>query len=112
MTVSTHFEQLMQCLIQVVARAAIREDRVRAVVGAGSKQLRAFNLADGTKSQQQIAKATGIDQGQLSRTFQRWVENGVAFWMGEGKETRLLHVYPMSAGDGQARKGGKRRKGR
>lgn len=112
MTSSKHFEQLMQCLVQVVARAAIAETRVREIVGTGAKQLRAFNLADGTKSQLQISKATGIDQGNLSRTFQRWVESGVAFWMGEGKETRLMHVYPISAANQRVNKAGKRRKGR
>ena len=112
MTTSKHFEQLLQCLIQVVGRAAIPEQRVREVVGSGAKQLRAFNLADGSQTQQQIAKTTGIDQGNLSRTLQRWVECGVAFWIGEGKETRLLHVYPLATANGKPKKTNKRKKGR
>lgn len=102
MTVSKHFEQLMHCLVQVVGRAAIPEARVREIVGTGAKQLRAFNLADGSQTQKQIAQATGIDQGNLSRTFQRWVEAGIAFWIGEGKDVRPLHVYPIT-GKGAAK---------
>jgi hypothetical protein len=49
-------------------------------------------LADGTRSQRDIARATGIDQGQLSNTFKRWVANGAAFWIGEGTEARLIHL--------------------
>ena len=50
------------------------------------KQLRAFNLADGSRSQNDIARQAKVDQGNFSRTTARWVENGVAFWIGEGKD--------------------------
>ncbi len=90
-------EQLLQCLIHVVARAALPEEKVREVVGTGAKQLRAFDLADGTRSQKDIRKETGIDQGQLSNTFKRWVQCGAAFWIGDGNDRRPMHVYPLSA---------------
>lgn len=87
--------QQMRILIQIIARAAIPVATVKATIGAGKKQITAFNLCDGTVSQKEISKKTGIDPGQLSRTSGRWVENGIAFWIGEGKDTRLLHVYPV-----------------
>jgi hypothetical protein len=105
MTDNSRLLQLLECLIHVIGRAAVPDTRVREVVGAGAKQVQAFNLADGTQSQQQIAKATGIDQGNLSKTFARWVQNGVAFWVGEGKDAKLLHIYPLptNGADGPAR---------
>jgi hypothetical protein len=88
-------EDLLRCLVQVVARAAIPRDQVVQIVGTGGKQAKAFNLCDGTRSQAEVAKKTGLHQASLSRTFARWVENGVAFWVGDGNEARLLHVYPV-----------------
>lgn len=108
MTAGRRIEQLAQCLMHVLARGPTPEERVREIVGNGTKQIRAFNLADGTRTQLQISRATGIDQGNLSRTFQRWVDNGVAFWIGEGKDMRLLHLYSI-APNGKAAKSPKRR---
>lgn len=99
MAASTRLEQLIQCFIHVVGRAAIAEDKVREVVATGRKQVEAFNLCDGTRTQAQVAKAAGLDQGNLSRAITRWTEHGVAYWIGEGKDARLLHVYqiPLSS---------------
>ncbi len=89
-------EQLLQCLIHVVGRAAISDERVREIVATGKRQVRAFNLCDGTRTLTQIAQKVGLDKGNLSRAAGRWVENGVAFWVGERKEARLLHVFPIA----------------
>jgi hypothetical protein len=95
MTPTRTLEQLIECLIQVVGRAAVPESKVFEIVGTGMKQRRAFNLADGSRSQNDIARQAKVDQGNLSRTAARWVENGVAFWIGEGKDARLMHIYPV-----------------
>ena len=94
---SRRLEQLMECLIQVIGRATIPETRVREVVGTGAKQLKAFNLAAGTLTQSDIAKKAKLGQASLSRTFSRWVENGVAFWVGEDRDARLVHIYPIAS---------------
>lgn len=101
---STKLEQLLECLIKVIGRAAINKSDVARIVGTGKKQIEAFNLCDGKNSQKEIAKRTGLDQGNLSRTAVRWVEAGVAFWVGEGKNTCLLHVYPISHSDAKISK--------
>lgn len=88
-------DQLLRCLVQIIGRAAMPTEKVFELVGRGEKQVEAFNLCDGTLSQREICKKTGIDAGQMSRTFTRWVENGVAFWIGEGQAARLLHIYPL-----------------
>lgn len=104
---SATLEQLASCLIQVIGRYAIPPDRVREVVGDGKSNVRAFNMCDGMHTQREIAKKLRIDQGQLSRTFARWVEGGIAFPVGDGNEARLLHIYPVR-GAGRAKKRAKK----
>jgi hypothetical protein len=95
MKATEHSDQLLRCLVHIIGRAAMAPEKVFELVGRGEKQVEAFNLCDGSLSQKEICKKTGIDAGQLSRTFTRWVENGIAFWMGEGQSARLLHIYPL-----------------
>lgn len=56
------------------------------------KQTKAFNLCDGTRSQADIGKQLKLDAGNFSRTVARWIEAGVVFRLGEGRDARLLHV--------------------
>jgi hypothetical protein len=95
MTAEGRVEQLLGCLVQVIGRAALKEDFVREIVGTGSKQLRAFNLCDGTRTQTDIRKKVGLDAGNFSRTARRWIEQGVVFEIADGGEAKLLHVYPL-----------------
>src|SRR6266508_2486182 len=87
--------QLLQILVQVVARAAVPPSSVREIVGAGRKQIKAFNLCDGTLNQTDIGRKSKIDPGNFSRTVSRWVEQGEGKKLGEGKEAKLLHIYPI-----------------
>src|SRR2546425_11489026 len=89
MNASQRLEQLLQCLIHVVGRAAVSEERVRQIVATGEKQVEAFNSCDGTLTQKEVVEKVGLDQGSVSRSMTRWVENGVAFWIGDRKSTRL-----------------------
>jgi len=86
---------LLQILVQVVARAAVPSSTVREIVGTGRKQVRAFNLCDGTLNQTDIRRKLKIDSGNFSRTVSRWVEQGIAFRLGEGREAKILHIYPL-----------------
>lgn len=86
---------LLRCAIQVMGRLAVPAERVSEVVGPGAKQLKAYNLCDGSKSQSQVAKAAGLDRGNFNRTATRWIESGVLFKIGDGNEAKLLHVYPV-----------------
>lgn len=87
--------QLIECLIHVIGRASMPVEKVCEIVGNGAKQVRAFNLCDGTRKQAEIVKSTGIEQASLSRSFKRWVASGAAFGVGEGSDARLLHIYPI-----------------
>jgi hypothetical protein len=98
-------DDLLRCLVHIVGRASMPTETVFELVGRGKKQIEAFNLCDGTLSQLEISKRTRINQGNLSRTFDRWVKNGIAFWIGEGKEAKLMHIYPIPNGrKGKVRK--------
>ena len=70
-------------------------EKVRLVVNTGKRQVKAYNLCDGSLTQAEVAKKAGVDAGSLSRAASRWINHGVAFWIGEGKESRLLHLYPI-----------------
>jgi len=85
-------EQLLECLIQVIGRAAVPMEKVQEIVGVGTKQIKAFNLLDGKTKLGDVAKKTKLDRGNLSRTINRWVENGIVFKFDNGE---LMHIYPM-----------------
>ena len=92
-------EWLLECLIHIIGRAAIKVEEVRQLVGTKEKYkekyINAFNLCDGTLTLNKIAKKAGLDQGNLSRVVDRWVKNGIVFRYEEGNEVRFLHVFPI-----------------
>ena len=89
---------LLRAILSMTARRAFSVESLLEIVGGGEKQHRAFNMCDGTKSQGDIAKATKIDTGNFSKTLSRWVEAGIVVRLGDGRETKLLHVYPIPQG--------------
>jgi hypothetical protein len=95
MTSGEKSEQWLQCLVHIIGRAVIPAEKVYEIVGTGKKQIKAFNMCDGSMSQTEVSKKTAINQGNLSRTFNKWVDNGIAFWIGEESNARLLHIYPL-----------------
>lgn len=99
---------LLRALLSVAARQAFSIDRLREIVlskGAGEKQRRAFNMCDGTKTQGDVAKALRLDSGNFSRTVSRWIEQGVMFRLGEGRDAKLLHIYALA--DDSTKSGGR-----
>jgi hypothetical protein len=97
-------DDLLRCLVHIVGRASMPTETVCELVGNGKKQIQAFNLCDGTLSQSEISKKTKVDQGNLSRTFDRWVKHGIAFWIGEGTDAKLMHIYPVPPGGSSRRR--------
>jgi len=92
---NARLEWLVECLIHVIGRAALKVEEVRSIVGSGKKQVCAFNLCDGSRTLTSVAKGAGLDRGNLSRTVDRWVKNGVMFKFEDGNEVFLLHVFPL-----------------
>ena len=81
--------------LQLLGRLAIPLDQIIKIIGSGKKQLRAYNLCDGTKQQLDIAKESKIAPGNFNNTLDRWVENGIIFLVGNSARKRPLHVYPV-----------------
>jgi len=109
MNENKRLEWLLECLIHVIGRAAVKLDEVREVVGKGAKQIQAFNLCDGSLTLTRVANKTGLDGGNLSRTVDRWVKNGVMFRFEEGNEVRLLHIFPVPSHNTPKRKRGSKK---
>ena len=86
---------ILECALQVMGRIAMPPEKIREVIGNRTKHIKAYNLCDGTNTLSDIAKKARIDQGNLSRTTRRWIEHGIVFSIGEGREGRLLHLYPL-----------------
>ena len=97
-TVSTT-DELLRVLIRVTARVAIPEPRLRALVGgnprSGDKYIAAYNFCDGSRGVTEIARLADLNQGNLSRTITRWIDQGVMFRL--GPESRPVHLYRLSA---------------
>jgi hypothetical protein len=83
--------------LATVARQTFSPDKIIEIMGpnAGEKQRRAFNLCDGSRSQAEITKELGLDSGNFSKTLSRWVDEGIVIRVGEGREAKPLHVYPL-----------------
>lgn len=86
---------LLRAILSMTARQAFSVDALREIVGAGEKQIRAFNLCDGSLSQGDVVKKCKLDQGNFSKTVARWIDAGIIIRLGQGRDTKLLHIYPL-----------------
>lgn len=84
----------LKAMLAMLARQTFPPETLKALVGK-DKQIEAYNLCDGSRTQSEIAKSVGLDSGNFSKTVARWVELGVLVKVSEGKETRLVHLYPL-----------------
>jgi hypothetical protein len=90
----------LNCAVQILGRAVTPPEKIRKIIGEKKKkQINAFNLCDGTRTVNEIAKKSRLNQGNLSRTLSRWCESGIVFKVGEGKNARFLHIYPLAKKD-------------
>lgn len=91
-------ETYLRAILATVARQTFPVQTILDVVARGpawERQVQAYNLCDGTRSQAEVGKQAGLDQGAFSRTLSRWIDTGIVIRVGEGKSTVLLHVYPL-----------------
>jgi len=104
-------EWLLESLLHVIGRAVIKVNEVCEIVGARKKQIKAYNLCDGSLTFGEIVKKAGLDKGSLSRSIDRWVKSGIVFRFAEGKELKPLHVFPIPENSKvEAKSKGKRKK--
>jgi DNA-binding MarR family transcriptional regulator len=89
---------LLRALLTVNGRAAFPAEKLARIIqagGASEKQLAAYNMCDGNRGQGEIAKALSLDAGNFSRTVGRWIDAGIVFRLGDGRDAKLMHVYPL-----------------
>lgn len=88
----------LKAILATLARQTFPPEALSKLVAptkSGEKQLVAYNLCDGSRSQTEIAKELNLDAGAFSRTVSRWVELGILVRVGEKRDTRLVHLYPL-----------------
>jgi hypothetical protein len=93
---------LLRALISVSGRTAFPRDELMKLIAPKKgmeKQIKAFNLCDGSRTQAEVAKSLKLDSSNFSGTVSRWIEAGILFRLGEGREARLLHVYRLTEGE-------------
>lgn len=90
-------DSYLRAILATVARQTFPPERILEIMGpnAGEKQHRAFNLCDGTRTQSEVAKELGLDSGNFSKTLSRWVDEGIVIRVGDKRETRPVHIYPL-----------------
>lgn len=91
-------KQLLRFLIRIMGRSVMPPEQVLSVVASkasSEKQIKAYNLCDGTLTQSKIVAKLHLDVGNFSRTVARWEAAGIVFSIGEGRERCPLHLYPL-----------------
>jgi DNA-binding MarR family transcriptional regulator len=91
-------EQLLKVLVHVVGRSVVPMEKLEQIVAptrGSEKQIRAFNLCDGSRTQAEIVKVLSLDPGNFSKTLARWESAGIVYRLKVGSDQRLLHLYPL-----------------
>lgn len=91
-------EAYLRAILGVVSRQAIPPEELVAQVAVGAtkaKQIEAYNLCDGSLTQGEIAKRSGIDPGNFSRTMSRWTDDGLVVKTEMNGQIRPVHLYPI-----------------
>ena len=84
----------LKAMLAMLARQSFPPKQLASLVGRG-KQIEAYNLCDGSRTQTEIAKALSLDSGNFSKTVTRWLELGILVRVSEGKELRPVHLYAL-----------------
>lgn len=84
----------LRAILSLLARQTFPPDKLATLVGR-ERQIAAYNLCDGTRTQSEIAKELSIDSANFSKTVGRWAEIGILVKIVESKTTFPLHLYPL-----------------
>jgi DNA-binding MarR family transcriptional regulator len=87
----------LKAMMSLIARQTFSPEKLKFLISARGtqKHFDAFNLCDGTNSQSEVVAKTGLDAGNFSRTVKQWIDDGIILRVGDGKDARPVHVYPL-----------------
>lgn len=92
-------EALLRAQLAVVGRSVVSPRELLDIIAptnrGADKNLKAYNLCDGTRIQSAVAKESKLDSGNFNRTVARWIEAGVLFEVPVGDGVHLRHLYPV-----------------
>ncbi|MGE4527249.1 MAG: MarR family transcriptional regulator [Rhodospirillaceae bacterium] len=90
-------DTFLRAILATIARQTFSPNKILEILGssAGEKQYRAFNLCDGSRTQADIVKELSLDSSNFSKTLNRWIDEGIVIRIGEKRDARPLHVYPL-----------------
>lgn len=97
-------EALLRAILAVVARQTFPPKQLYTLVAPRSgmqKQVKAFNLCDGSRTQSEVAKMLSLDAGNFSRQVKRWIELGIMTRIIVDGIDKPIHVYPISEDDNE-----------
>ncbi|MCZ6744421.1 MAG: helix-turn-helix domain-containing protein [Alphaproteobacteria bacterium] len=93
---SNEISSLLRALISLTGHSVFDQGQLREIIGKKSEKLiLAYNLCDGTNTQQEIARKVKLDPSNFSKAVGRWIEAGILFRVESDDKTMLLHVYPL-----------------
>lgn len=98
-------EALLRAILSAVARQTFPPQTLYALVAPKSgmqKQIDAFNLCDGSRTQGEIAKQLGLDASNFSKQVRRWVELGIMIKVVQDGAEKPIHVYPIVVSSGSS----------
>lgn len=104
---TSNSEILLRAILSSIGRQTFPINVLNEIIdpkGTAKKQIQAYNLCDGVHTQGQIVKKLKLDSGNFSRTVTRWSENGIVFRLGDGRDAKLLHIYPLPEQKDKAKK--------
>lgn len=84
----------LKAMLGMLARQSFPPKELAVLVGRG-KQIEAYNLCDGSRTQSEVAKELKLDSGNFSKTVARWLDLGILLRVSEGKELRPVHLYVL-----------------
>ncbi|MBK8457828.1 MAG: hypothetical protein IPL47_12565 [Phyllobacteriaceae bacterium] len=87
----------LRAMMSLIARQTFPPEKLAEIVSnvGNAKTFETYNLFDGTRTQTEVAKLIGSDQGLLSRTVKRWFDEGVLVRTNDGSTVKPVHLYPI-----------------
>lgn len=97
--VSVNQELYLKAMMGLIARQTFKPEDVAKFVcpTVNSAQiLKSYNLCDGSRTQAEIVKETGVDNSNFAKKVKKWEFDGVMLRIERGNDECPLHVFPIS----------------